>query len=218
MVVVPENLSVTSIDEAAKRLVQYIESLPDFVYFKCDDPYGHIGATVADAVLQANNKYGSHVEPRVRRIMASWPNEKTVSQVLTLLDSVSPTEYLDWSGDRASRFFEILSLLKQEGVESESDLRAWLEKTPNLAKLDGISGVGDKTIDYLRIMVGLQGVAIDRRVLRFLEMAGIVTTLSNYSVARDIVNRAADVASVPRRDFDHSIWRYVGDHEGKACA
>jgi len=197
-----------STDEAAQRLVDYIKSRPSFVYYKCDEPYGHMGATVADSILQANNKYTTHVKPRVERILARWPDEKTVTELLNLLESVSPTDYLDWQGeDRACRFRDVLHLFKEEGVENESDLKVWLEKK-----------VGDKTVDYFRIMVGLQGVAIDRRLLRFLAMAGTPISQSNYRAARDIVNRAADLASIPRRDFDHSIWRYMDDHEDKACA
>ncbi len=208
-----------SIDEAAKKLLDYIKTLPDFVWHKCDDPYGHMGATVADCILQANNRYKSHVGPRIKRILEKWPNQRTVSAVLDLLDSVGPTTYLDWHGeDRAARFCEALGLLKKESVENETDLKTWLGSETNLQKLDAINGVGDKTVDYFRIMAGLEGVAIDRRLLRFLDMAGIHISSADYAVARAIVSRTADLGSIPRRDFDHSIWRYMDDREEKACA
>lgn len=206
-------------DDAARRLVEYIRSLPDFVYFKVGQSYGHMGATVADSILQANNKYDTHVTPRIQRILAKWPRETTVTAVLNLLRLIPAVEYLNWKGkDRADRFCEVLGLLKKEGVESEPDFRAWLEKKTNLWKLHTINGIGPKTVDYFKIMVGLQAVAIDRRLLRFLSMAGIPINRSDYNSARDIVNRAADLASVPRSDFDHSIWQYIGKHEGSACA
>jgi hypothetical protein len=205
-------------DEAAQRLVNYIKSRHDFIYHKVDPPYGHIGATIADSILQANNRYSS-VTPRIQRILRRWPRENTVTAVLEVLKSVPTTQFLNWNGkDRADRFYEVLVLLKREGVESESDFRTWLEKETNLSKLRAVHGIGPKTIDYFRLMVGLQGAAIDRRLLKFLEMAGIQLSQSNYNSALVIINRAADLASVPRADFDHSIWRYIGDRVQSTCA
>jgi len=207
-----------STDDAARRLVEYIKSLPDFVYHKVDPPYGHMGATIADSILQANNQYDSNVAPRIRRILARWPRENTVTAVLELLKSVPAMQFLNWNGkDRADRFCEVLHLLKREGVENESDFRTWLERDTNLPKLRAIHGIGPKTVDYVNLMVGLQGAAIDRRLLKFLGMAGILLNQSDYDTALAIVNRAADLACVPRADFDHSIWRYIGDHSS-ACA
>jgi len=205
-------------DEAAQRLVNYIKSLRGFVYHKVDPPYGHMGATIADSILQANNRYSS-VTPRIQRILARWPRENTVTAVLDVLKSVPAVQFLNWNGkDRADRFCEVLLLLKREGVDSESEFRTWLGKETNLSKLRSVHGIGPKTVDYFRLMVGLQGAAIDRRLLKFLGMAGIPLTQSDYSAALAIINRAADLASVPRADFDHSIWRYIGDHVDSACA
>jgi hypothetical protein len=204
--------------EAAEQLLRFINARRDFVYHRCDDPYGHMGATIADSILQANNRYSS-VEPRVSRILTRWPKATTVTAVLDVLAVVSATGFLNWQGkDRAHRFCEVLRLLKAEGVESESDFRTWLEKDSSLSKLRAISGIGPKTIDYFRIMVGLQGTAIDRRLLGFLALAGISITDGNYNTARDVITFAADLAGKRRSDFDHSIWRYMGDHEGAACA
>ena len=205
-------------DEAARRLADYVKSRSDFVYHKVDPPYGHMGATIADSILQANNRYSS-VTPRIRRILARWPRENTVTAVLGVLESVPAVQFLNWNGkDRADRFCEILLLLKREGVESESDFRTWLEKDSNLPKLQAVHGIGPKTVDYFRLMVGLQGAAVDRRLLKFLGMAGISLSQSDYGTALAIINRTADLLSVPRADFDHSIWRYIGDHVNSACA
>jgi len=205
-------------EKDAERVVDYVKSHSDFVYHKCDEPYGHVGATVADSILQANNRYSS-VEPRVKRILTNWPAAKTVSSVLELLVTVPATQFLNWRGrDRADRFCEVLHLLKGEGVESEADLQTWLGNDTNLPKLTAIKGIGPKTADYLRIMVGLQGVAIDRRLLRFLAMAGVPIDETDYAAARDLINRAAELLLVPRSDFDHSIWRYMGSRTDEACA
>ena len=89
-----------------EKLARYVQSLSGFEFYKTiDGNYDHIGATIADAVLQANNKYSTHVKPRVNRILAQYPETRTTSSVLRLLESIAATEFLDWRGiDRAVRF------------------------------------------------------------------------------------------------------------------
>jgi len=209
-------------EEAAQRLVDYIHSLPDFVYHELGDSYGHIGATIADAVLQPRRDYDTFVTPRTKRILTKWPHERTVSAMLQLLRSIPASEFLNyqdsensgsWLGHRVERFCTILQLLNQEAIESEADLEAWLTSDTNLPKLHAINGVGPKTVDYLKILVGVQGAgaAVDSRLRAFLNAAGIVTAPSDYDMPREIINRAAELLSVERAVLDHSIWRYMGE-------
>lgn len=146
-----------STEEAAQRLVLYIRSLADFeVWNEIDGNYDHIGATVADAVLQARMRYESHVRPRIRRILEQWPNERTVGALRALLKQVSARGFLNWGGqDRVERFTIIIDLLHTEGIDSEGDLRSWLMREANLEKLRSIRGIGPKTVDYFKILVGL---------------------------------------------------------------
>jgi hypothetical protein len=105
-----------------EKLARYVRSLPDFVVYETiDGNYNHIGATVADAVLQANLRYKTHVKPRVNRILAQYPEAGTTSSVLRLLVSITATEFLSWRGeDRAARFSRILGLFASEGIETEA--------------------------------------------------------------------------------------------------
>lgn len=86
-----------TIEEGVQRLADFIKSLPDFrVYEQHEiDTYDHIGAGIADAVLQAQRDYYSVVTPRTERILRRWPEAKTVSAVLECLKSVSAEEFLD---------------------------------------------------------------------------------------------------------------------------
>lgn len=43
-------------------------------------------------------------------------------------------------------------------------------------------------------------------------MAGIMAAPADYDLAKDVVNRAADLMSMPRSHLDHSIWRYMADN------
>jgi hypothetical protein len=192
-----------------EKLAQYVQSLPGFVFYETiDGNYNHIGATVADAVLQANNKYSTHVKPRVNRILARYPETRTTTSVLRLLEAISATEFLDWRGeDRAERFRQVLELFAAEGIEIEADLRERLAIEANLTKLRAIKGVGPKTIDYFKILVGVSTSAIDRHLLNFLGLAGL--SPCGYLDAQNIINAAADRLSVDRAYFDHSIWQFM---------
>lgn len=216
-------------EEAARRLVEYIHSLPDFVYHEVGDSYGHIGATIVDAILQPRRDYDTFVAPRTKRILAKWPHERTVTAMLQLLRSLPASEFVNWEdtensgswlGHRVERFCTILHLFNREEIESEADLKAWLMIDANLLKLHAINGVGPKTVDYLKILVAVQGAgaAIDSRLRKFLSMAGIVTAPSDYGTPREIINRAADLLSVEPSVLDHSIWRYMGGKDIAPCA
>lgn len=192
-----------------EKLAQYVRSLPDFkVYETIDVSYGHMGATIADAVLQANNKYESNVTPRVQRILAEYPEARTTSAVVLQLQSVPPTIFLNWGGeDRATRFCQVTELFKSAGVETEEDLGNWLTDPSNCAKLDAIYGIGQKTVDYFKILCGESTSAIDRHLLAFLELAGIKT--SSYHDAQETINATADLLGIDRACFDHSIWQFM---------
>jgi len=202
----------------AEKLAQFVRSLPDFkIYDDIDGNYNHIGATVADAVLQANMKYESHVRPRINRIRERYPDARTTSSVLHILQSIRATEFLSWRGvDRAERFCQILNLIHAEGIETEADLKEWLSNQSSLDKLDRINGVGPKTIHYLKILVGFPESAIDRRLNKFLDWGDVPPR--SYDDAHDIINKTADILGVDRARFDHSIWRFMGKRgNGKEC-
>jgi hypothetical protein len=192
-----------------ERLAQYVRSLPEFDFSETiDGKYDHIGATVADAVLQANMRYKTHVKPRVNRILAQYSDARTTSEVLYLLNLIPATEFLSWRGeDRADRFSRVLGLFAAEGIETEEDLKAWLLQDSILSKLLIIKGIGPKTIDYFKILVGVSTSAIDRHLLNFLGLAGL--NPCGYLDAQTIINATADILSVDRAYFDHSIWQFM---------
>ncbi len=190
----------------AEILAQYVRSLPEFVFYKTiDGNYNHIGATVADAILQANMRYTTHVKPRVNKILSTYPEARTTSAVMSILQNISATEFLSWRGvDRAERFTQVLRLFASETIETEKELQNWLNDDSNLSKLRSIKGVGPKTVDYFKILTGVSTSAIDRHLLNFLSLAGL--TPCGYSDAQNIINSTSDLLAVDRAYFDHSIW------------
>lgn len=193
----------------AKQLAAYARDTPGFVFYtQIDGDYRHIGATVADAILQANNNYKTNVKPRVLRVLERYPEVTTTSSLHALLNNTSVAEFLNWRGaDRAERFLQVLALFAAERVETQDDLKAWLLRDDNLPKLRAIKGIGPKTIDYFKILVGISTSAIDRHLLGFLELAGIAGC--SYAEAQSIINATADLLDQSRACFDHSIWQYM---------
>ena len=201
---------------SSQKLADFVKPLIDqggFIVDSIDGSYNHMGQTVADAVLQANLRYETHVVPRVNKILPNYPEARTVSAVFELRSSVPTTKFLSWRGiDRANRFDAIIDLFKSENIETENDLKdrflsAQHENLEN--KLRSIKGIGPKTVDYFKILVGIPASAIDRHLLNFLEEAGIHN--SNYNEAQAIINDTADNLQIDRAIFDHSIWHYMSN-------
>jgi hypothetical protein len=206
-----------TIEDNANKLVEFIRGLSDFsIVTEIDGNYQHLGATIADAVLQANMRYETHVRPRVSRIRREFPPAATMSGLKNTLVEKTTTGFLDWGGlDRVKRFDDIVNLFSSESIETEDDLRQWLTNERNLFKLAMIKGIGPKTLDYFKILTGIETCAIDRRLLDFLLQAGI--DASSYEEAKEIINLAADIMGVRRTYFDHSIWEYIGKKGLQPC-
>ena len=194
---------------AAETLASYLKSLDGFVFLNYDDGnYGHMGATVSDAILQAGINYETVVRPRISSILERYPKATTTSAFLDLLNEVGAKLVLQWNGDeKPNRVVGLAEFFVEKQIETESDLREWLTVESNTFSLRGVRGVGPKTADYIKMLVGLHTTAVDVHVREILRLAGIVA--ENYEEARDIVNCAADILEIERAYLDHSIWRYM---------
>jgi hypothetical protein len=194
-----------------EQLANYIRSLGEFErYTLPDGNYRHIGATLADAVLQSNNNYLRNVQPRVERIRREYPHETSLQDIKRLLAKITAQEFLNWNGTRKPKtFHDLIDLLQQEHVNTEDDLRQWLQQGDSKEKLLKIPFIGQKTVDYLKGLVGLDEAAMDRHLLGFIERAGLGRL--NYQRAKEIVHRTADLMGWKRAHLDYSIWRYMSD-------
>ncbi|MBC8431848.1 MAG: hypothetical protein H8D96_07995 [Desulfobacterales bacterium] len=197
----------------AISLVDYLQSLDDFVmidYF--DGNYGHMGATISDAILQAGTTYETVVRPRIKRIREVYSEAVTTSEFWRLLQEKGSKAVLSWKDDeKPRRVVGFTKFLLEEGIETEGALSEWIESDSNRARLLKVRGIGPKTADYIKILVGSQTAAVDRHVFRLLSEAGLET--SNYEEAKEILNLAADIFGVERALFDHSIWQYMSKRD-----
>jgi hypothetical protein len=196
-------------DEKAANLVGYIHVLPDFVIVETvDGDYDHMGATITDAMLQPGIRYETTVRPRVRRLLKQYPEARTTSGFLNLLVDVGPNELLRWKGAKPERVLGVTRFFVEQNIETEAALREWLQEPSNSARLKQLRGIGDKTADYFRILVGIH-------LYAFLKAASI--EVHSYDEAQRVINEAADLMGIDRRRFDHSIWKYMSTLKAKPC-
>lgn len=198
-----------SVPNKASQLVAHLRSLDGFVIVNdIDGNYNHVGATIADAILQAGTTYKTVVQPRIRRILELYPNAVTVSAFWTLLQETGPKTVLSWRDDeKPNRAVALTAFLRDAGIETETELCTWLTNETHRTHLLSVRGVGPKTVDYICILVGMQTTAVDRHIYALLDAAGI--QVASYEEARAILNLAADNMGVARATFDHSVWQFM---------
>lgn len=207
-----------NIDRKAKTLVSYINFLKDFkINTEIDGNYKHIGATLTDTVLQAGLKYETIVKPKVMKIL-KCEQAATIKGLLKIAENgnVELKNVISWKDDRKPNL--IVSLAKffdSEGINTEAELKEWLQKEENPQKLRSIKGIGPKTIDYIQILVGIKSCAVDRHLFNFLDMAKVPLEAGNYEAqykeAKQIVEKSAEIMKLDASVFDYSIWSYMAN-------
>ena len=193
----------------ANKLAEFISSLPEL---KCQprdrSTYGHMGATLTDAVLQCGLNYRTVVYPRVRSVIERFPHATCTGAFWAVLENHTPANVLNWSHpEKLRRLLEIASLLLHKQVQTEVDLGRWLIVVENAELLLSIKGVGPKTLDYIKLLTGIPTVAIDRHVRKFVAMAGLQT--DDYEEIKCIVLESAEILNIAPSTLDHSIWHYL---------
>src|ERR1051325_10185241 len=192
----------------ARRLADFIASLDGFMISpRKVQAYGHMGATITDSILQAGVNYRTVVEPRVRRVLQTYPEAKTSGAFLSVIERHGAGGVLNWRHpEKPRRVHELTSFFVAMNVETEEALRNWLLAAGRCEELLKLKGIGPKTVDYSKIFVGISAVAVDRHVRRFIQSAGVRRTA--YDEIQMVVAFAADLLKVPRCSLDHAIWSY----------
>lgn len=166
----------------------------------------HLGAVLADAVLQAGVSYRTVVRVRVERIHTEFPEASTLSGLLAVLEQRGASDFLLWNDPvKPSRFMALTHLMAARNVSTASKLKKWLNKDGAREQMLSLHGIGPKTFDYVCCLVGIDCIAIDRHVRAFALEAGV--PLSDYDRLRLVFSCAADLLGISRRDFDAWIWQ-----------
>jgi hypothetical protein len=166
----------------------------------------HLGAVLADSVLQAGLNYTTVVRPRVHAILRAHPNCLTISSLVAVIQDGQTGAFLNWRHhEKVNRFEALVVFLKEWGVEDVKDLRAGLASDEFCAAMQTVNGIGPKTVDYLACLVGIDSIAVDRHVRTFAKTVGVEN--DDYHFLRKSFCCAADLLSLPRREFDAWLWR-----------
>ena len=191
-------------------LTSYIKNLNDFVVSGfIEGNYNHIGATITDAILQAGLRYETVVRPRVDKIK-KYPEAKTTTGFSNFFKKEGLDKLLNWTNrEKLSRIENVTEFFIKEQIETQEDLKKWLSADDNVERLKELRGIGDKTVDYFKILVGIPASAIDRHLMNFLRQAGVEA--GGYHEAKEIIDGAADNLNIDRSKFDYSIWKYMSD-------
>ncbi len=192
--------------KAARRLADFAstQGVPSS-YAVRRSTYEHVGALLADAVLQAGLSYRSVVLPRVERILAEFPEAYCVSEVSYLVGKGCTAHLLDWQHPtKIERFERLVDFLRGEKVDTAGDLRKVLKSDTFCTDLQSLNGVGPKTIDYMACLVGIESIAVDRHIRTFAVRAGVNN--SKYEFLKNSFCFAADLLSISRREFDAWVW------------
>jgi hypothetical protein len=192
-----------------RRVVEYIQTLPDFPGPQFDHvSYRHMGATLCDAGLQAGLKYDTVVAPRVRCLLATWPDATTTSAFIQATCKVGLQAVLSWQHhEKLIRIMDWAYFFLCETVETEFDLRDWLHRPTNCDRFRCRRGVGPKTLDYIKILVGLPAVAVDRHLRAFVADAGVSVT--EYNDVQRVIECAAENLHVSSSQLDYRIWLHM---------
>ncbi|WP_415754416.1 hypothetical protein [Pseudomonas leptonychotis] len=166
----------------------------------------HLGAVIADSILQAGLNYSTVVRPRVLSILRAHPNHHTISSLTSLIQAGETRAFLNWRHHEKVRRFEALVVFLQNwGIEDVRDLRVCLSSDDFCSAIQAVNGIGPKTVDYMACLVGLDSIAVDRHVRSFAKAAGVEN--DDYLFLRRSFCYAADLLSLPRREFDSWLWR-----------
>jgi hypothetical protein len=207
-----EALSESSVMTESEKLAAYIRSLPNFPKEEVAELWGHMGAILADAVLQAGIDYNAVVYPRAKRIYDDYPKAATTSGFAAVIKERGAGILLEWKGKRKlDTLEELVNVLLENRVETEDDFRDWLAQPENIERLKLIKGLKDKTADYLQILVGIHTVAVDRHLLQFLANAGLPK--QSYGEAHRLLLDVAALLEVECSVLDSCIWRYMSQRD-----
>src|SRR5438874_12556214 len=132
--------------DKAEVVAAHIRAHPTFEIVDSMERYHHMGAMLADAVLQRGIGYEAVVEPRIRAFLVRYPEATTTSAFARVVGEYGAKQVLDWSGGQKPQTLKaLLNLLLENRVETEDELRAWLERPENVDRLRRIKGIKDKT-------------------------------------------------------------------------
>ncbi|MFD6396847.1 hypothetical protein [Nocardia sp. NPDC060249] len=184
--------------------------------------WDHIGAVIVDASLQPRTTYATVVLPRVRDVIAQWPEAVVLSGFRRRLDTDDLAGFLRWSerSRKLTVITELTATLGELGIETVHELADCYDgsdcELQTRRALRRVKGVGPKTVDYIAILVGSNRcVAVDRHVAAFVRAAGVGSG-GGYDAIKALVVEAASELGCTAGALDAAIWKYMSDSDRRS--
>lgn len=198
---------VVSVALAARKVADFASSLGVIVHeIPPRRTCNHLGAVLADSVLQAGLNYRSVVLPRIEKIFADYPTVNTCEALVEIVESGATHEFLNWKHfEKIARFERLVRVIHLDGITDTSCLRNRLVDEDFCLMLTEINGIGPKTVDYMACLVGIESVAVDRHIRSFAKQVGVQET--DYHFLKRVFCFAADFLNISRRGFDAWVWQ-----------
>lgn len=212
---VAENLNSSNALQAARRVADHaVRTGVLGPRVSCRPVYQHMGAVLADSVLQAGLNYAKVVKPRIATILRTFPHATTMSNLVPVIEQEGSPKFLQWEHrEKVSRFDNLVGFMAEAEIDSTSELSRALRDKRFRMDIRRVRGVGPKTVDYMACLVGVDCIAVDRHIRGFAELAGLED--DSYDYLREVFSFAADLLSISRREFDASIWRYQSEQTAR---
>jgi hypothetical protein len=170
--------------------------------------YNHMGATLTDTVLQAGLNYRSVVLPRVRHVLVEYPDAQTTTKFWAVLREMGPNTVLRWSHpEKIDRLNRLIGLLLTYAIETEAQLSEWLVSNAATEELLSLKGIGPKTVDYLKILVGIPTIAVDRHIKALFRILDL--EFSEYEDFKSVLCHAAEILCIPPQILDGIVWQHL---------
>lgn len=177
----------------------------------------HLGAVLADSVLQAGLDYRSVVLPRVTRILENFEAASEMPALIEIVIGGASADFLNWKHNiKISRFESLVRKVHSLGIQNIVDLRASLVCDDFGHEIQKVKGVGPKTVDYMACLVGIDSVAVDRHIRSYAKRAGVVG--EDYHFLKHVFCFSADLLAVSRREFDGWVWHRESARSRKQLA
>lgn len=172
--------------------------------------YQNMGATIIDCILQAGMNYERAVKPRVTKFRQEYFSVKTTSDFYNLISQNPLEQIINWKGVKVERIKTLTELFIKEKIETEFQLKDWLNNDSNVLKLLRLNGIKDKTIDYLKILTGDENtIAMDVHLQNFIKTYGGLEKPLDYHSGKMVLIELSKKVNIKPFLLDHSIWFFM---------
>lgn len=193
------------------KLIQYIKKTNiEIENHKASIVYDHMGAIIVDSILQAGLNYQTVVLPRVKLLIEKYASFTSCISFNMLIDIFGVDEIINFKNKRKNMLIkEVTIFLINNKVNDVFDFSKFLKNQKNITNLLAIKGIGNKTIDYMKKLVGVDTMPIDRHMINFLNMAGV--SVKGYHEIQEIYIQTAKELNINLTSLDKTIWNYMSN-------